>query len=127
MCDRLSAARDMRGRSTVTALILVAGIMLLSAAPPVDAARVVRAQELGSRWPLSVTDGEIDCVPGQQVGSVRVDAAVFRTKGKTYALNGAARQRGYLPIEPIWKQDAAVPQLRVNLGPLIDMALKECR
>lgn len=90
--------------------------------------RRVTAAELGDRWPLTVREGKIACIPGPVVPGIRrVDAVVLHSRGKTYALNGAAKSRGYLPIEPIWKNDPAIPGLRINIGPLIDLALKECR
>ena len=103
---------------TLRAFFAVTAILLaLSDAPPADAVRRVTAAELGDRWPLTVREGEVDCIG---------KAAVFRSGQKAYALNGAAKSRGYLPIEPIWKTDPTVPGLRINIGPLIDLALKQC-
>ena len=91
-----------------------------------EAARLVNATDLGDRWPFTVAEGEIDCIRGPEVSGKRVNAAVFRSAGTTYALNGAAKQRGYLEIDPIWRADPARPHLRVNLTPLILLALRQC-
>jgi hypothetical protein len=56
--------------------------------------RVGRA-EFGDRWPLTVEEGTLACSDG---------AVTFRTgSGKTFAVNGAARARGYRAIDPIWR------------------------
>jgi len=41
-------------------------------------------------------------------------------------LNGLAKPRGYLEIEPIWKLNSDIPGARINIGPLIDAALALC-
>ena len=81
--------------------------------------RRVSAAELGDRWPLTVAEGYVDCVAPK--------AAVFRTDGVTYALNGVAKSRGYGEIEPIWRADPRIPKMRIGIGPLLDLALQQCR
>jgi hypothetical protein len=103
-------------------LILVTAIVNA----PAEAARRVTASELGDRWPFTVTDGEIDCIPGRDELDRRHDALVFRAGGTTYALNRAAERRGDPPINPIWRADPAKPQRRVNLAPLLYLAVEQC-
>ena len=91
-----------------------------------EAARHVTASEFGDRWPFTVAEGEIDCIRGREESGRRLDAIVFRSGGKTYALNGPAERRGDPPINPIWRADPANPQRRVNLAPLLYLAVKEC-
>jgi hypothetical protein len=106
-------------------IALIIATCLLDA--PSEAARRVTASELGDRWPLTVDEGEIDCIRGPEIAGRWKDAVVFRSDGKTYALNGPAKQRGHLVIDPIWKTDPAKPQLRANMTTLIYLALQECR
>lgn len=62
--------------------------------------------------------GFVDCVDGF--------SAIFRTDGQTYALNGTARSRGYAEIDPIWRDNSAIPGAKINIGPLIDLANQQC-
>ena len=61
---------------------------------PPEAQRYVSRSELGVLWPLEIGQGTIGCVSG---------AIVFRGQGIDYALNDAARSRGFRPIDPIWE------------------------
>ena len=44
-----------------------------------ESGRKVTAAEFGERWPLTVPEGYVDCVP--------VDAAIFTSGARSYALN----------------------------------------
>ena len=86
-----------------------------------ESGKQVTRQELGDRWPLIVDGGYVDCVHG---------ALVFRHDGTTYALNITALSKGYAGIDPIWKNETRALNhrpLKVNLTPLIDLALEQCR
>ena len=106
----------------VLPLIFVAALVNATA----EAARPVTAIEFGDRWPFTVTEGEIDCIRGPAESGRRLDAIVFRSGGKTYALNGAAERRGDLRINPIWRSDPTKPERRVNLAPLLYLGAREC-
>jgi hypothetical protein len=60
--------------------------------PDVPAAqqRDVTRREFGLRWPFTVAHGTLACVD---------QAVVFRSAGVTYALNEAARARGFAPAD----------------------------
>lgn len=52
--------------------------------------------DFGDRWPLTVAEGTLACSDG---------AVTFKTRdGRTYAVNGAARARGFRAIDPIWRK-----------------------
>lgn len=87
--------------------------------PAAGAKSFVSAAKLGDQWPLTVTEGYVECLPGE--------AAVFHTGNKTYALNGLAKGRGYTAINPIWKASPN-PTFgpKINIGPLLDLALSQC-
>jgi hypothetical protein len=55
---------------------------------PLDQQRVVTQADFGSDWPFEPATGTLACIAG---------AVVFRTQGVDYALNEAARSRGYAP------------------------------
>lgn len=74
--------------------------------------------EFGESWPFTVESGVVDCVDGQ--------AAIFKTGGRSYQLNGFARSRGYAPIDPIWRENPEIPGTKVNIGTMINLALKQC-
>lgn len=78
---------------------------------------VSRAQ-YGDRWPFTVESGYIDCDPP--------GAAIFRTDSLTYGLNGWAKSRGFADVRPVWRDNPTAPGLKVNIGPMIDLALQQC-
>ncbi|SEM67324.1 DUF2511 domain-containing protein [Halomonas caseinilytica] len=79
---------------------------------------MVTASEYGNDWPFTVDSGRVDCKP--------VDAAVFTHDGTAYQLNGAASQRGYPAIDPLWRENPDIPGTKVSLGKMIDVALSQC-
>ena len=104
---------------------LVAAAFVVSCRGP--SGRKVTAEELGDRWPLTVTEGVVDCVRRVfHLGSQPVDAAIFRSGGKVYALGGMAQGQGYEEIDPIWKDNPNPNIPKMNIGPLIDLALEQC-
>lgn len=78
----------------------------------------VSKEEFGEAWPFTIDSGVVDCVDGQ--------AAIFKTGGRSYQLNGVARSRGYAPIDPIWRDDPEIPGAKVSVGNMIAIALKQC-
>jgi Protein of unknown function (DUF2511) len=84
--------------------------------------RKVSEQDLGARWPLTVSAGHVDCESG---------VLIFRYEGTSYALNMIALGKGHQGIEPIWKNAAGSPRnhnpLKVDLTPLIDLARQQCK
>ena len=84
--------------------------------------RKVSEQDLGARWPLTVSAGHVDCESG---------ALIFRYEGTSYALNMIALGKGHQGIEAIWKNAAGSPRnhnpLKVDLTPLIDLARQQCK
>jgi hypothetical protein len=88
-------------------------------------------EQAGLRWPLTVDHGRVGC-DGM--------AAWFKTDDDTkYGLNGfASEANGYSAIEPIWAVDQKTmaefraaglkdgPTLRINIGDMIQEALKFC-
>jgi hypothetical protein len=76
---------------------------------------------LKEKWPLTVSEGEIECRTGQVL--------LFRHKTQAYALNGTARAKmpKLPPIDAIWKADPKIPGAKINIGPLVDEARKLCQ
>jgi predicted Zn finger-like uncharacterized protein len=92
-------------------------------APVSRGVRVTRA-EWGDAWPFTVDSGMVDCL--DSLGN-RKGAAVFSYGGKTYALNGYAKSRRYTNIRPIWRDNSDIPGAKIDIGPMIDLALGQCR
>lgn len=82
----------------------------------------VHQDDYGDDWPFTVEDGIVACERGSMV--------VFRTGGRTYAVNGTARgfkeEAGYLDFEEIWRDDPTGMLPKVNISPIIDMGLDLC-
>lgn len=97
-------------------------------APSLATPGVVRAIDLGDRWPLTVSEGVVSCV-GEGGG---LGAAIFTSGGVRYALNGIARGERNMKrlqlkeIRPIWRDNPDIPGTKINIGPLIDRALETC-
>src|SRR5262245_42302528 len=76
-----------------------------SSRPPARPRGFVSSAELGDKWPLTVTEGVLECkrLP-VKVGTVTPMAVTFKTMdGQVYAVNGTAKGRGMPAIDPIWK------------------------
>ena len=80
---------------------------------------LVTRESMGEAWPLTVAQARVECLDGR--------VAVVHANGVTYALNGTATARGYPAIDPIWRPNPLIPGTKVNIGPLIDIALKQCK
>lgn len=78
----------------------------------------VSKEQYGSDWPFLVDSAIIDCVDG--------NAAVIKTLGRVYALNGHAMAKGYANLNPIWKPDHKNPDLKIPIGDFINLALEQC-
>ena len=100
-------------RLLVPALILSLG----SAAASAGSREVTRA-DLGEEWPLTVDAGTLECSRGL--------IYTFTADGKTWAVNGTAAARGYADIEPIWAPNPNIPEAKIDIGPLIDLAKSLC-
>ncbi len=55
----------------------------------------VTREQFGAAWPLTVDGGWVDCFADESL--------VFRTRSRTYALNGPTRSAGFNELEPIWR------------------------
>ena len=90
--------------------------------------REVTKEEFGEDWPFTVERGFVDCT--NLSGGLR--EAVFRSGGVTYALNGTARPRaeahGYEDVmeSSVWRDDPNYPGLKIDIGPILALALQEC-
>lgn len=67
---------------------------------PMNQQRTVTRNEFGWEWPLAVGVGTLGCASG---------AVVLRTGGVSYALNDAAKRKGFTTGQP--------PQVTVDPGP----------
>ncbi|GEN28975.1 hypothetical protein HVA01_26210 [Halovibrio variabilis] len=101
-----------------TTLIVVILFALSGCGQSSSSGLEVSKGEFGESWPFTVESGVVDCVDGQ--------AAIFKTGGTSYQLNGFARSSGYAPIDPIWRENPEIPGVRVNIGSMIDLALEQC-
>jgi hypothetical protein len=83
--------------------------------------------DFGDKWPLTVPYVEAHCqaitVDGHRLKAVFLDAP----GGKTYALNGTAKDHSSHPdIDPIWAPHPDVSGLKIDISPVIDTALALC-
>ena len=67
--------------------------------PPAHQRQISRV-EIPDSWPFVPGAGTVACDGG---------AIAFRTQGVTYALNGAARARGYADVDPIVVTQSSAP------------------
>jgi hypothetical protein len=65
---------------------------------PISQQRAVARTDFDWKWPFSIGNGTLGCTDA---------AVVFRHDGKTYALNDAARSRGFAIVDPIWRWQAS--------------------
>jgi hypothetical protein len=65
---------------------------------PTSQQRAVARTDFDWKWPFSIGQGTLGCAD---------TAIVFRYDGRTYALNDAARSRGFAIVDPIWRWQAS--------------------
>jgi hypothetical protein len=80
---------------------------------------VTEASWHNGTWPLTVDRGILGCTKPPYPGEV-----TFNVEGKPYGLNGTALDQGLPEINPIWRHEG--PELRVDIGPMIERSLKLC-
>jgi hypothetical protein len=69
---------------------------------PLSQQRAVARTDFAWKWPFSIGHGTLGCTES---------AIVFRNEGRTYALNDAARSRGFALVDPIWRwQSSGLPR-----------------
>jgi hypothetical protein len=92
-----------------------------------NAGTTITKRELGTKWPFTVTSGQLECIKGQ--------AVIFHANGKIYGVNGFAKSLGYAAIDPIWRGDPEMKKLlagtgsfipKVDIGPVINKGLSLC-
>lgn len=82
--------------------------------------RRVTAAMFGDDWPLTISEGELDCPRGNEV--------VIRSGGRVYALNGKARSNPeYEDLRSVWRDNPSLPGTKVPPSALIDRGLRLCR
>lgn len=89
--------------------------------------RLLVSTDFGDKWPLTVPYVTAHCqaitVDGRRLKAVFVDAP----GGKTYALNGTAKDHSSHPdIDPIWAPHPEVAGLKIDVSPVIEAALALC-
>ena len=114
-------------RKLILTLALVGCIPIAAIAASVQVSKI----QFKERWPLTVNSGTISCDPVPPVpGMPNVQLVTFTSNGRTYALNGIAlgfaKRRGWLDIRAIWKDDPAIPGLKIDISPLINRGLALC-
>lgn len=113
--------KDVMKASTVAAALLVVSTAIHAAELKVS------KESFGGTWPLLVDSGTLSCVVDVGSGAHLV---TFVHPTGTYALNGAAssraKQRGWFPINTIWRPNPAVPGTRMDISLLIKPGLKLC-
>ena len=103
-------------------IVCSAGIALVVPNVATSGSVVVSKAKFGKRWPFKVKPGVLRCD-----GSGGVGAVTFSANGKSYALNGIAKQQGAPPVDPIWRNNPSIPGTKVDIGPMIERGLKLCK
>ena len=107
--------------SVLTRLVILTTVLLFALAAcggGSDEGKVVDANEFGQAWPLSVESGVVTCESG--------NIALFTTEGTTYGLNPPALDANYPDVEPLRIANPAIPELKMDLGTLVNLALRQC-
>lgn len=71
----------------------------------------------GDSWPFTVSTGTLKCDG---------DAVIFVANGRNFAVNGMAKSRGFADIAPIWRDNNAIPGMKIYIGVVLDPGLKLC-
>jgi len=105
-CDKLPKTQNLQPASTPTAN------------PLPSYQKKISKTEFGENWAFAVDEGILEC---------RNKEVVFIADGKTYAVNGTAKQsKRYIPIEEIWADDPNIKGIKKNIGFTIEKGLELC-
>lgn len=112
------------GRALAAGLGLTALWLLLAllTACGSNGLEVTRA-EYGDVWPFSVDQGTLRC---ETSAGGHMRSAVFQVGETEYALNAVAEIRGYTSVEPIWRNNPLFNGAKLDLAPLVGLALQQC-
>jgi hypothetical protein len=92
-------SRESPSRKTVLTLgVACAAVVIVTAAE-----RRISRGDYADRWPFTVNEGVLSCVPIGSPTSSAVQAVYFRVGATTYPLNGIAKGRGGPDVAAIWK------------------------
>ncbi len=87
--------------SFVTAGAVALIVVIIALLAPYEPRGLMSRDEYGDRWPLTVDEGIVECIPWS--------AVVFHARGETYAVNGLALGRrdeeGWRDIAEIWRDN----------------------
>lgn len=85
-------------------------------------ATITKAQ-FGDKWLFKIDEGVLECRGDNSIGEV-----VLTAGGKTYAINGVAKQSGkYAPTEEILIDNSKSAAMKNDLSPFINEGLKMCK
>ncbi len=110
----------LRPRLMVALLLLLAASLLFAAGTPKPDRLVLRAADLGERWPLTLTGGTLACDGSGAITLTGDDNA-------SYALNDRAVAAGYPAPLKVWKYDDSIGGVNMPLAPLIEIGKPLCR
>lgn len=117
----------MEREETVMRATLLSAVLLAASSVACAAELKVTKESFGNSWPLLVDSGTLSCTTDVVSGASMV---TFIHSTGTYALNGSAntraKQRGWLPVQSIWRPNPEVPGTRVDISALITPGLKLC-
>ncbi len=106
----------------LTAVLLVAFVACGGGS---DEGREATADEFGQAWPLSVESGVVSCIGASGVAIGR-EIALITIDGTTYGLNQDALDANYPDLEALRIDNPAIPGVRLDLGTLISLAIRQC-
>ena len=78
-----------------------------------------------ARPDLSVESGVVSCIGGSGVAIGR-EIALITIDGTTYGLNSSALEANYPDLEALRIDNPAIPGVRLDLGTLISLAIRQC-
>jgi hypothetical protein len=93
---------------------LLCALFLLACSPP---GVPLSDKDYGEDWPFTVPAGTLACA-GKGV--------IFVVGDKAYALNGAAKLKGYLAIDPVLLQDPNDRLEKKSTEAILEKGLKMC-
>ena len=83
----------------------------------------IRKAQFGDKWLFKADEGLLECRGDNSIGEI-----VLTTGGKTYAINGVAKQSGkYAPTEEILIDNSKAAVMKNDLSPFINEGLKMCK
>lgn len=96
-------------------------VLLVCSTPLFAREQSVSESTFSGKWPFVTTEGTVKCTKlhGRAV-------VTFVTTAGEFAVNGIARSRGFMDVDPIWLDSEDIPGAKISMRDMLNYGLTLC-